>query len=79
MTYGARIIDLRDLPPSEAPWGWQSCPAGDDGAEILPLWDLDHHELGGDCPCGGRYDGEMIVHNAFDGREPFERGERKVS
>lgn len=47
-----------------------------------PLNDLREHEVDGKpCWCNPRIeeDGDLIVHNAMDGRELFETGERKPS
>lgn len=47
---------------------------------VLPVDESDRHAFH-NCPCGADYadDFSCIVHNSFDGREAFERGERKVS
>lgn len=47
--------------------------------EVVPLNDLKPHVPGEMCGCKPEHDGEVIVHNSYDGRELFERGERKVS
>ena len=55
--------------------GWQS-----NGDWVVPLNDLRPHLAdNAECPCQPFYDGRILVHNSFDGRESFERGERKVS
>lgn len=51
-----------------------------DGIHIVPLSDLREHG-GADCWCQPELlDGwDIIKHNSMDGREAFERGERRVS
>lgn len=48
---------------------------------IFPCDDLRPHdtEHGLGCWCRPFEDDGMIVHNSMDGREAFERGERRVS
>ena len=43
---------------------------------ILPIGEEHSTE---DCPCNPLEDEDLIIHNSFDGRETFERGERKPS
>jgi hypothetical protein len=51
-----------------------------DGFTVWPLDDIQQHDLDNpDCSCGTFFEGHILVHNAFDGREQYERGERKVS
>ncbi|MBN3777419.1 hypothetical protein G3O06_07625 [Burkholderia sp. Ac-20345] len=48
---------------------------------VIPRGDLREHAPNG-CSCNPTADDEdpdVIVHSAFDGREAFETGERKVS
>ena len=48
---------------------------------VYPTDDLRPHVMGLDCPCAPSYIGEddMIIHNAFDGREPIEaRNDRET-
>ncbi|KVT91890.1 hypothetical protein WK59_03910 [Burkholderia ubonensis] len=48
---------------------------------VVPCGDLREHAAKG-CTCNPTADDEdpgVIVHHAFDGREAFETGERKVS
>jgi hypothetical protein len=44
---------------------------------VLPIHDLQAHDLSTQCPCVPRTeredDGEIVVHNAFDFREVMER------
>lgn len=47
--------------------------------EVSPLDDLRAHGSGMRCWCNPFMDGDVIVHNALDGREKYERGERKPS
>jgi hypothetical protein len=44
---------------------------------VLPLSDLREHEVGLGCWCGAVDDGGVVVHTALDGREAYERGERR--
>lgn len=50
------------------------------GRHIMPEDEAEIH-FPFDCTCGVRFDEEAQahVHDAFDGREKFERGERKPS
>lgn len=45
---------------------------------VIPVNDLREHCLT-DCWCRPGDDEGIVVHNSMDGRERFERGERKVS
>lgn len=46
----------------------------------LPINDLREHEESADCWCRPRVeeDGCAVIHNALDGRELIERGERLI-
>ena len=46
---------------------------------VYPTNDLREHILSLDCPCMPILDEEdnIVIHNSFDGREAYERGERK--
>lgn len=57
--------------------GWFTAQS-ENGTHVLPLEDCGQHALV-DCPCRPREDDGVIIHNSFDGREAFERGERKPS
>jgi len=52
---------------------------------VYPLTDLREHDLTADCWCRPETKeysdraGLVVVHNSMDGREAFERGERKPS
>lgn len=51
-------------------------------AHLVPCMDLRLHQLDASCWCGPVEDPEAPdcwVHNSADGRELFERGERRVS
>ena len=51
-----------------------------DGSHVWPLGDLRPHQIDNpDCACGTFFVDHILVHNAFDGREQYERGERKMS
>lgn len=60
--------------------GW-ICQAGaGDPTAVWPLDDLYAHQpMSEHCPCNPFWDDGVLVHNAFDGREDFEEGRRKVS
>jgi hypothetical protein len=46
---------------------------------VAPVNEIDRH-FAVNCPCGTREDeAGVIVHSSYDGREAFERGERKPS
>jgi hypothetical protein len=47
---------------------------------VIPLDDFREHEVSVDCWCRP-VEGEdgVVMHRALDGREAYERGERKVS
>ena len=54
----------------------------DDGTletHVLPLHDIYEHEASMNCSCEPDYKHGAIVHNAFDKRELYERGERKLN
>lgn len=58
-------------------WGWQCL---NNPAEVVPINDTGKHSLESeDCPCKPFYSGDVLVHNSFDGREHYERDERKTS
>lgn len=66
---------------------WLTCPSqylgvGVSVIHVLPLNDLREHQEDVACWCKPKPDAEderVIVHNAADGRESFERGERGYS
>jgi hypothetical protein len=49
-----------------------------DGNHVYPVDDLREHAVT-DCWCGPVDDDGIVVHNSLDGREMYERGERKMS
>jgi hypothetical protein len=53
--------------------------AFDNPSEVIPLQDLKPHNSGEHCGCRPEWDEGILIHNAFDGREAFERGERRPS
>ncbi|WP_225784250.1 hypothetical protein [Xenophilus sp. Marseille-Q4582] len=62
-------------------WGLFQKP-GTRELHVIPLEDLREHECGKGCWCRPAEDDEEPVvnrHNAMDGREAFERGERLLS
>ena len=45
---------------------------------VVPLGDLKEHDESPNCACGPfESDDGVWVHNAYDGREKYETGERK--
>lgn len=46
---------------------------------VYPTNDIREHILSLDCPCQPVLDEEdnIVIHNSFDGREAYERGDRK--
>lgn len=44
---------------------------------VIPLADLREHEPSPDCWCRPTVDDGVVQHNSMDGRERYERGERK--
>lgn len=50
-----------------------------DPLEVLPRGDLREHTFGRKCWCKPFEEDGVIVHNSMDGRERFERQERKAS
>lgn len=65
----------------------QNCRQGRDcnclGVHVVPINDLREHDLNGSCWCKPALDNDysypIWIHNSMDGREAFERGERKPS
>ena len=49
-----------------------------DGNHVVPVDDLREHSVT-DCWCCPTDDDGIMVHNSLDGREQYERGERRVS
>ena len=48
--------------------------------EVAPINDLKPHEIGKvECWCNPFMDGDVLVHNAMDGRKAFERLKTKPS
>ena len=47
--------------------------------EVVPRNDLKPHTSGETCGCRSQWDEGALVHNAYDEREKYERGERKPS
>lgn len=57
---------------------WQVDHGGSAPTHIFPLHDLRDHVVDGrPCWCAPDETEDGIVHNAADGREQYERGERK--
>lgn len=48
-------------------------------AHVLPVEDTREHQISFDCWCGPRCEEGLVIHNADDGREKFETGERVPS
>lgn len=53
------------------------------GYDVYPLNDLKPHNDGPNCWCKPSVEdcanGDLVIHNALDGREKYETGERKPS
>ena len=46
--------------------------------EVIPVGDTKEHVFGENCSCVPEYiDEGILVHKSFDGREAYEKGERK--
>jgi hypothetical protein len=61
MTNPPRLIDE---------WGWV---AHSNPPEVTPIKDTSAHLSGEKCWCHPFYDGDVLVHNAEDGREKYEK------
>lgn len=48
-------------------------------ANVVPTNDLKEHKNGVECWCKPKVEGSIIVHNAMDEREKYEKGERLLS
>lgn len=62
------------------PGKWRALSHRPDGSppEVYPLDDLRSHILGVEtCPCRPFWDGVVLVHQSFDGREANEPPERQ--
>lgn len=60
---------------------WIAKPLENGMIHVMPIDDLRDHGIDG-CWCSSQAlddRPDIIVHNALDGREKYERGERKVS
>jgi hypothetical protein len=68
-------------PESKTTKGWTVYNSTSEGdpIEVAPNDDLMPHISGAGCWCKPFWDEEILVHNAMDERERYERGERKVS
>lgn len=64
-----------DAPPA---WGWHSVPHPVFRQwHLIPLMDIYAHYYD-DCPCGAFMDvPHSVVHQAWDGRQEYEKGTRK--
>ena len=58
---------------------WQLDSGGHRASQLHPINDIRPHVVdGNECWCGAESNEDgTIVHNAADGREQYERGERK--
>lgn len=58
------------------PWAWYTCSQQAGGyTDVVPEWDVNDHFFGETCACEPIMDTNgLLVHNAFDGRERYERG-----
>lgn len=59
--------------------GWEAFFYDDGFREVIPQSDLRPHDDGFGCWCEPFDEDGVCVHNSMDGRERFERGERKAS
>jgi hypothetical protein len=62
-------------------FGWQvhNCGAT---IHVVPVGDTHEHDFNSQCRCHPEQEPGMksiFVHNSYDGREAFEKGERKAS
>lgn len=60
---------------SNKKWGIYEYPDG--GVEVKPLNDVQKHEAWINCPCEPEVKEDVLVHNAFDGREYSEPDNEK--
>jgi hypothetical protein len=58
-------------------WRAQLLPNGQH--HVTPIADHRNHQLSAECWCHPFDDEGVYVHNSLDGREFYERGERKAS
>jgi hypothetical protein len=58
--------------------GWTIIETENYGVHIMPVDEMDMHDFE-NCRCEPREDEGVIIHASFDGRELYERGERKPS
>lgn len=59
---------------------WACDYGGDEPSQVYPIGDLRPHTLkGSDCWCKPEILDGIVIHNAMDGREAFESGERVPS
>lgn len=54
-------------------------PKMSNDVHIIPINDYREHVESMDCWCRPSHDDGVVIHNAMDGRERFETGERKPS
>ncbi len=66
-----KIHGISTTPPHPLAWAIT-------GNQVYPINDLRQHSLR-DCWCRPIDDEGVSVHNSLDGREIYERGERKLS
>jgi len=70
-TAQGKITGMSTTPPHPLAWAIT-------GNQVYPINDLRKHSLR-DCWCRPIDDEGVTVHNSLDGREVYERGERKLS
>jgi hypothetical protein len=58
---------------------WLSRPMDCGRYAVLPIGDLREHAISDACWCEPVESDGVVTHNSLDGREAFERGERKPS
>lgn len=66
--------DVVDFP------AWRCDTGGGLAAQVWPMRDLRQHITdGGQCWCAPVTEDGVVIHNAMDGRERYERGERQAN
>lgn len=73
-------ILLGQFVPERTVWGWDNIRHPDTRAmHIMPLSDVAAHAFDEDCRCAPLVDEYGVtIHNAFDGRERYERGSARM-
>jgi hypothetical protein len=58
---------------------WEAFHHRGEEPEVWPLNDLRPHVEGKNCWCAPFREDGVLVHNSMDGRERYERGERRIA